>query len=426
MLKYLLAIDNRKLILFFSAGLLMSLVYSPFTLSISMLGLIFLSFLHVDDRKLRIKADTWTKLAQLPKFPSFWILSLLFFLLFINAWVTEDVDFWLTRLRIKLPFLLLPLAFYLFPRFNEREVMGLLYFLLLVLCITCVGIGVYYLGHQEAINIALKKGTPMPTPRNHIRFSLLLAYGVISGAYLWFKGFYWKYPQERKAIGFTVLFLFAFIHFLSVRTGLLAMYCSMGSFILISGLWSKRWKVSLLLVVGLATLPVLSYFLIPSFKSKITYMRYDLMMYQEGRGDLYADAGRIVSWKVGYDIASAQPVLGVGAGNLRQAVHAQFAEKYPTYSTRLMPHNQFLYTVAGTGLVGGIVFLIAILFPVLYRRNYQHPLVFTFFALMMGAFMVEHTIENSMGVGFYLFFTLLLLNHLNLPADPKQAELSKG
>lgn len=415
MLKDLLAIDNRKLLLFFCAGLLVSLVYSPFTLSVSMLGLIFLSFLHIKDRRLRIKSDTWVKLRQLPQFPSFWILGLLFFILFVNAWTTEDMDFWLTRLRIKLPFLLLPIAFYLFPRFREREVLGLFYFLLILLCITCLGIGIHYLGHQEAINIALKKGTPMPTPRNHIRFSLLLAYGVISGAYLWYRGFYWKYQQERKLIGAAVLFLFAFIHFLSVRTGLLAMYFSMISFIFVGGLWSKRWKAALLVLVGLAILPVLSYFLIPSFKSKITYMRYDLMMYQEGRGDLYADAGRIVSWKVGYEIARTHPFLGVGPGNLRQAVHAQFAEKYPTYVTRLMPHNQFLYTVAGSGWVGGILFLVAILFPILYQKNYRHPLVFTFFTLILAAFMVEHTIENSMGVGFYLFFTLLLVNHLNLP-----------
>lgn len=418
MLKHLLALDNRKLILIFCAGWLVSLVYSPFTLSISMLGLIFLSFLKVEDRKLQMKADTWTKLARLPQFPSFWMLSLLFFILFINCWVTEDFDFLLARLRIKLPFLLLPIAFYLFPRFSEREVMGLLYFLLILLCITCLGIGIHYLGHQEAINIALKKGTPMPTPRNHIRFSLLLAYGVICGAYLWYKGYYWKYPQERKGILLAVLFLFFFIHFLSVRTGLVAMYVSLISYVFVRGLWSNRWKISLLVLLSLAILPLLSYYLIPSFKSKITYMRYDLMMYREGKGDLYADAGRIVSWKIGYDLASSHPILGVGAGNLRKEVHAQFAEKYPTYSTRLMPHNQLLYTVAATGLIGGLIFLMALFYPVLYRKNYQHPLVFTFFALVLATFMVEHTLENAMGVGFYLFFTLLFLNHLNLERNP--------
>lgn len=414
MLKHLLQLDNRKSILFFCAGLLVSMIYSPFTLSISMLGLILLSFLKIDNNRLQFKEATWTKLSQLPQFPSFWIISLSFFILFLNVWLTEDFDFWLTRLRIKLPFLLLPIAFYLFPPFKEREVMGLLYFLLLVLCITCIGIGGYYLMHQESINIALKQGTPMPTPRNHIRFSLLLAYGIICGAYLWFKGFYWKYPQERKWILVCVIFLFAFLHFLSVRTGLIAMYFSIASYIFVGGLWPKRWKLSVILLLSLAILPVVSYYFIPSFRSKISYMRYDHMMYNKGEGYLYADAGRIISLKIGYDIARSHPIIGVGAGNLRKEVHAQFAEKYPTYLTKLMPHNQFLYTVAGTGIIGGIVFLIAIAFPVLYRKNYRHPLVFTFFTLMLATFMIEHTIENSIGVAFYLFFTLLFLNQLNL------------
>ena len=414
MLKHLLQLDNRKLVLFFCAGWLVSMIYSPFTLSISMLGLILLSFLKIDNNRLQFKEATWAKLSKLPQFPSFWIISLSFFILFLNVWLTEDFDFWLSRLRIKLPFLLLPIAFYLIPPFKEREVMGLLYFLLLVLCITCIGIGSYYLMHQESINLALKKGTPMPTPRNHIRFSLLLAYGIICGAYLWFKGYYWKYPQERKWILMSVLFLFVFLHFLSVRTGLVAMYFSIASYIVVRGLWSRRWKLSVILLLSLAVLPVASYHLIPSFKSKISYMRYDLMMYNKGEGYLYADAGRIISWKIGYDIARSHPILGVGAGNLRQAVHAQFAEKHPTYPIKLMPHNQFLYTVAGTGMIGGIVFLVAITFPVLYRKNYKHPLVFTFSTLMLATFMIEHTIENSIGVAFYLFFTLLFLNQLNL------------
>lgn len=418
---------QHHLFFFFCALLLTSIVFSPFLISVGMIALFISSFLDVKwSKKLSvgINKTSLRTLKEIHKHPVFWITMLSFFLILFDFWRVEDYDFWLTRLRIKVPFLLLPIAFLVFPRISERQLSGILYFLIILLFIACFGIGTNFYLHQEEIIALMKQGQPMPTPRNHIRFSLLLAMGVISGGYLYFKKYYWLYPIERKIILFISIFLFLFIHFLSVRTGILALYSAFFILILSNLFSTKRYLLNAFLLAGLVCLPIVGYKTIPSFKAKIDYMKWDWQMYKEGKGSIYADSGRITSLKVGAEILEAHPILGIGAGNLRTEVHRIFDKKYPHFVERLMPHNQFLYILAGLGIIGLLVFCFAIFFPLFYQKNYKHPLFLSFYAIIFVSFMLEHTIENSLGVAFYLFFLLLFLNHLK-PPTLDQPNLSK-
>ena len=142
-------------------------------------------------------------------------------------------------------------------------------------------------------------------------------------------------------------------------------------------------------------------------------MKYDYYMYNKGEGELYADSGRLVSIKVGLDIARRYPWFGVGAGNLKAEVKRVFAEDYPGFEEAHMPHNQFLFVAAGSGIIGLLIFLFAFFFPLFYKKNYRHTLFLGFYSIIFVAFMIEHSIENSIGVGFYVFFLSLLLSHLN-------------
>jgi len=79
----------------------------------------------------------------------------------------------------------------------------------------------------------------------------------------------------------------------------------------------------------------------------------------------------------------------------------------------LMPHNQFLFVLAGVGILGLSLFLLALLIPLFYRSAYRHPFFLGFYLIFLCAFMVEHTIENAVGVGSFLLF-LLLIQHSEL------------
>ena len=394
-----------------------SVAYSPFMLSFSMFAFAFLVLFQL---KVGPGHFSWTlnkadapRLLTIFQYPSFAVLSIFFFLVLFSFWQTYDYQYWLARLRIKLPFLVFPLMFVALPRFTEKEVKGLFYVLLISLLITCLGIGANYLIHFDEINELLKQGQPMPTPHNHIRFSILLALGIIGGIYLVEEGYYWRYEVEKKWIIGITIFLFLFIHLLSVRSGLLSLYTALFMLTIRYILKTRRYWMGLTFIILLISIPVITYQLVPSFKSRIAYMKYDYYMYQRGEGALYSDSGRIVSLKVGMDIAKEHPWLGVGAGNLRAEVTRIFEEEYPNFEDAHMPHNQFLFVVAANGIIGLILFLFAFFFPIFYRRNFRHTILLGFSSIIFVAFMIEHSIENSIGVGFYIFFLSLLLSNLN-------------
>jgi len=258
-------------------------------------------------------------------------------------------------------------------------------------------------------------GKPMTVPRNHIRFSILMSVAIIGGIYLIVGQYFYKKKAEKIGIKGLTIFLFLFIHLLSVKTGIVCLYVSLGVMSLRYVYISRRYLVGGLMILGLGSLPVIAFLTIPSFQQKILYMHHDLTQYAEGRGAIYADAGRLTSLKVGWEIFAASPVFGVGVGNFRSVVNQKYDKKYPNYVEPLMPHSQFMYVLAGMGLFGFSIFLLALFFPLFYKKTYQNFFFLGFYCLMLTAFILEHTIENAVGVATFTFFLLLLLNHLLLP-----------
>lgn len=346
-------------------------------------------------------------------YPSLGILTLLFWVVFISIWQGGDIFYWLDRLRVKAPLLIIPLMFLMFPRFTQRQVFGLFYLLLLWMTINCLGVGINYLFHIEEVNLLIKQGQSIPTPGNHISFSLLTAYSVICGAYLYQQKYFWKYQWERKLMLILTLFLFIFLHLLAVRSGLIVLYATTFVMAIYYTLRTKKIWIGLAVISTLALIPVASYYYIPSFRAKIEYVSYDRWMHEHGEGALYADSGRITSLIVGYEIFKQNPVFGVGVGHMKKKVDEAFKAKRPESTYSLMPHNQMLYTLTATGLLGLGISLIAFLFPLFYRRNYQHPMLLASYSVFISMAMLEHNLENSVGLSFCVFCFSLLLNLLN-------------
>lgn len=389
-------------------ALMVGLIVSPYLQSMSLFGFaiaaVWESLANRDSLR-----ERWRSFL---KRPDFWIFGLHFAIVLLGFWSIQDQAFWLERLRIKLPFLILPLAFFFMPAFTQRQYFSLLYVLIILLSVTSLGILINYNLDYENIQLLIKQGQSMPMPTNHIRFSLLLAIGVLAAAYLYEQGYYWQSPKERRWIVVMGLFLLVFLHVLSVRSGIAAFYLAA----LVVGLryaWvQRRYGLAWGLVAALAALPLLGYFFLPSFKMKVDYALYDLRMRQSGQGNMLSDSERIKTLRVGWNIFKAAPIVGVGAGNLDQAVHFQYQTNFPQDARVMMPHNQFMYVAAGSGLVGLLLFSIAIFLPLFYQHNYRDYLFLGIYVVILASLMVEATLENAMGVALCCFFLLMGLKQL--------------
>lgn len=434
---------------FWAALLVVSMPLSPFLMSIAMWGLVFTAFWQQGREEaghLQVSQTVWRMLSQpfvlLFRKPA---LVLLLFTLLVPAFIelgrllsrsfanlfrqralavftllllvpalsglwSEDLHYWLERTRVRLPFLVLPWAFANLPRLSERQFRGLLYLLVWLMVILCVGVFVHFFLHKQEILHAMYQGRPMPTPRNHIRFSLIVATAALSGAWLWQQRFIWRFARERTLLGLATLFLFFFLHFLAVRSGLAAFYAAL----LFTGLrwvwYSRRWGVAMAALVAGGLILYGAVRTLPSLKQKWEYTVYDWKQYTGNTGHTYSDSERWVSLKAGMAIWREHPWLGAGAGDLPRETERFLAAQYPEYlPTPKLPHNQFVYLLAGVGLLGLALSLVAFLFPVFAVRHGHPTLFYAFQVMVFSSFMVEYTIETAMGVAWYLFYTLWFL-----------------
>ena len=143
---------------------------------------------------------------------AFLIIPVYFFIVLSGVFYSDDYGYLLERLRIRLPFLVLPFAFISFPPFPKRYYEGILYFFLLFMFLASIVITFNYWQDYETITQLMGKGKPIPTPVNHIRFSLALAFSILSGATLYYHGFFLRYRWERFFILFITIFLFFVLH----------------------------------------------------------------------------------------------------------------------------------------------------------------------------------------------------------------------
>lgn len=389
---------------------------AEFVLTLCMIFLLAIALfeLQIDGQQIRfgLRRKLGSNLRRCWQYRALAAVAVPFFLVLVSALWSTDIGYTLERLRIKLPFLVMPLAFISIPPFGKRELQVVLYFLLAIMTVACLYVGMNYLAHFDAVNDMIGRGKSMPTPSNHIRFSLALAFAVVAGASLWWDDFRLRYDWERRLTGGMTLFLFFFIHVLSVRSGILVLYLSL-SYLAAWYVWrTRRYGYGLGAILLVLALPLITYQMAPSFRQKMNYMRWDLQQYLQGKGGDYSDSERLTSLEVGLQIGNEHPVLGVGAGDLKAEVNRLYATDFHGVYEPRMPHNQLISIYAGSGLVGLAVFLLAFFYPLFYRKNFRYPLLTAFYLLIFASFMMENTIENNFGVSFYVLFLLLGLNYL--------------
>ncbi|HYV91600.1 MAG TPA: O-antigen ligase family protein [Chitinophagales bacterium] len=338
-------------------------------------------------------------------------LWLVFFVYLFSALNSkEDNYFLLERIRLKLPFLALPVAFTVFKnKISERQFLSYLYFFLLLVLITSVTISFQFFKNLKGILHAYSEGRVIETPFNHIRYSLMISFAIVIGFYLFVKKFFVKYPLERWLILGSAIFLIYFQHLLAVRSGMAAIYLC-GLYMIFHFVFRiKNFKRAMMLAGIIVVVPMIAYFTMPSVKARMNYMKYDLQqlfLFQNASG--LSDAGRILSIEKGMELFKEHPVTGVGIGDLRVEMKNKLDEAPEHPRDILLPHNQFVFVAAGTGIFGLIVFVIAVFLPLMRRRYLKNWLFVCFHIIILSSFFTEATIEEQMGTGFYLSFLLLM------------------
>ncbi len=336
-----------------------------------------------------------------------WLLTLPWLLLFAaSGFWTSNTAMLEDHLQVKLPFLLLPLAFHFTPRLTKPQLLAL------SLAAACLMLGgaAYSLSFlvQEGQLEGYKYAHVIPTPvyNDHIAFSLAVALSI--GWFLYLLPM--TLPRWcRVFLAGSSLLLAAYLHILAAKTGLLALYILVAALLVRNLIRAPRTGVVLLLTAGAAVAVSIVY--IPTLRERVGYSLVTWRSLNQGeRNGIYSDAGRLISYDLALRSIASHPWTGVGAGDVFDVMKAGYKEHYPEVAEaqQLWPHNQLLVLAMAAGIPCAALFLLwygMLLYGI--RRNREGFYLLTQWLMLWVPLMVDAFLEVQFGVGVFLMFLLL-------------------
>jgi len=350
----------------------------------------------------------------------FLFLTFIFFLHLVTFFYTDSINYGYfgEKITLNLTFLVLPLSFAVLPAIKKRQYYLLLYFFFLLIVLTSLGTFINYLFDFTFINESYLRSKVMPTLVNHVRYSLMAAFAIFVGVFLYAES---KGQRvERYALSAMLLTLFIFLHFLAVRSGLLAFYALAFSYTLFYMIKKKAFKHCFIIFFILLSFPIVSYFAIPTFQNKFQNTVTDLAKIENKLTiSNYSVSSRIVSYKAAFELVKKKPLAGTGLGNLKREMAKIYIEKFPYVKKhkRLMPHNQYLRYLVGFGIIGLSIFLFSFYYPLIYQHNYKNLILLTHYLVISISFLFEGTLNTQLGLNFTLIFILIPLSYLKNDND---------
>lgn len=394
------------------SALVLALNSSKAVLSIGWIALISLAVIYrLLDRSLwaRLRRFTWTPAHLLM---ALWLLALL------TGFYAEDTDRWLRDLRTKSPLLWLPLAFFLMPPPTAQHRRWLALGFIYAQAVWAIGTLVHLALDYEAQlqRVAQNGNIDVMGSISHIYFGLLLSAAVLLGLHLWL----YQRPQlpgwRRWLMLSAVLLCFVTLHVLNSRTAQLGLYAGLGVFILTEILRRRAWVTGGLALLLLLSTPVVAYFLVPSFRTRVEVTLWDYQQAQIEGSDVANNSlsTRLYGWRAAWEVYQTAPLLGVGFEDLR----AEMAQRYGAWGLDLpepmppalqIPHNLYLKYLAGAGLPGLLLLFSLLIYPLFHRQKPQPTLLYSFLALMAVGFCFENFLERQIGIIFFCLAYLFLL-----------------
>lgn len=140
-----------------------------------------------------------------------------------------------------------------------------------------------------------------------------------------------------------------------------------------------------------------------------------------GNANQQSFSQRIEYAKAAITIIKQNVWFGVGTGNWKE----EYKKVYDSNGTTLREeyyasaHNQYLNYMVKFGIVGFVVILFFLLYPVIKTKRYKDILFLLFLVFMFFANFADSNLESHMGSSFFVFFYCIFMvggkNYLELP-----------
>jgi O-antigen ligase len=406
-------LDKSNIALICILGMVGGFLLSRALLSLSMFLFGINALWNVDPR--RWFRDKW------------WLIGMGWIAVYALTWFwTGDKGNWDTRLQVKLPIMLLPLAFSFIPSFTRKQLQIFTLGVALML-VASAFYSISFLVWKPAYYISqYRQSHILPTlPRqDHIRASITIVLFIAWSVYVWP---FLSGKAARWILAVSLGILVVFIHILAAKTGLVSLYL----FIICWSIYLafvKKNKAGIILLAAIPIFVIAGIKYIPTFRERVNYIDFTYYMYKSGdTSGQYGDLARLMSYKLSFRLIQQHPLTGVGTGDMITEMDKAFTQYYPAApaEARILPHNQFLVVALGCGVPAMLLFAVWVFMPLFrIRKNRQGFFFFTIWLILFIQLLIEPVLEVQFGVFVYLFF--LLMQKQELRPDTDRVQQLKG
>ena len=330
---------------------------------------------------------------------------------------SENLDFGLFDLQIKLPLLLLPVIYSSFKFFNQKEFDKILWsFIYGCLAAILVGIINSFYIYFSGESLILSFYEANITPVLHIGyFAMYLNLGLLLCIYMIIKSETQIYSVRNAGLILSAMVIIMATFLSTARNGFLVMVM----ILLLLGVYAivkyRKWMLALmamlLIWIGASTM-------LRDIGVKESDMHgFDrVLLLMESKGEVTAQAWestavRVLIWKSVKEIVLANPILGSGTGDIKNELVKIYKRENYIYiiDKQLNAHNQFLQSWGALGVLGLLLSILCFALP-LYIAIKSFNFVLGFFILSVGASCLsESVLEVQAGVVFFSFFLTLFI-----------------
>ena len=395
-------LPHRLIAVLAISGLMAGLVTTRVVLSVASITIACNALLHPNAGA---HFSAWFKSPQKMLFAG------LFLVYLVSGFYSDDMGQWWSNTQNKLPLLAIPFGFtYVETRFKGWKYLWLFIFISIML-ISASGVMLNFILNYDSIAESIKMGNAIPTPMNdHIRFSTSLSFSILSGIWLLSKKEIRSQPFARYYLVIALLIQVIILHFLAVRSGIIFLYAGITLYII--HLIVKRGNLitglSILMLVIAGFIVAVNF--IQPLKNKYSYFKYEWELIMTGDYKAgHSDAQRVLSTIYGLEVARENLPLGTGTGDIRQEMEKQYHQHPISVNTKSeLPHNQFVYMFAATGIAGLLLLIAAFFYPVSVHKWRSKWLMQCFLIILFISFMSEHALQIQIGITFAMLFSCLL------------------
>ncbi len=173
--------------------------------------------------------------------------------------------------------------------------------------------------------------------------------------------------------------------------------------------YKRIWKGILVFLLSLIVFFALFTFF-PNIAERFKKTQSVLSEQKEGTPEkMESNSERLIIWKAGLQVIRKHPVFGVGTGDVKDALLAEYQkeDKLFIYNLRLNAHNQYLQTYIALGIFGLLLLVFFLGLPAWMAIRRMHLIYFSFLTVFAFNILVESMLEVQAGVVYYAFFNAM-------------------